>query len=80
VAVRYIVQKSRPSSKVKVKGQRSKVTRDKKRKTAESSLLIMHSRTCAVARSYAATSNRRYHCVAAREWRATRVGKSAHAI
>jgi len=34
LALRYIVQKSRPSSKVKVKGQRSKVkvTRDKKSK------------------------------------------------
>ena len=46
-------------------GQRSKVkvTRDKKRKTAESSPLIMHSRACAVARPYAARSNTRYHCV-----------------
>ena len=46
-------------------GQRSKVkvTKDKKRKTAESSPLTMHSRACVVARPYAARSNRRYHCV-----------------
>jgi len=56
LAVRYIVQKSRPSSKVKV-------TRDKKRKTIESSPLTMHTRACTVARPYAARSNRRYHCV-----------------
>jgi len=42
----------------------------------------MHSisRACAVARLYAASSNRRYNCVAARGWRATLVGKSAHAV
>jgi len=51
----YIVQKSCPSSKVKV-------TTNKKRKTAESSPLTMHSRACAVARPYAASSNRWYHC------------------
>jgi len=53
-AVTYTVQKSRPSSKVKVKGQRSKikVTRDKKkRKTAKSSPLTILSKAfahCAV--------------------------------
>jgi len=49
-------------------GQRSKVkvTKDKKkRKTAESSPLTVHSRACAVARPYAASTNKRYHCVAA---------------
>jgi len=56
LAFRCIVQKPRPSSKVKV-------TRDKKRKTAESPPLTMHSRSCAVSGPYAARSNRRYHCV-----------------
>ena len=50
------------------RGQRSKVkvTRDKKRKTAESSPSTMHSRACAVAigrTQHAARSNRRCHCV-----------------
>jgi len=48
----YTVQKSRPSSKVKVKGQNSRSPGAKKRKTAESSPLTMHSRACAVARPY----------------------------
>jgi len=78
LAVRYTVQKSRPSSKVKVKGQGHQG--QKKRKTAESSPLTMHSRTCAVARPYGARSNRRYHCVPPRGWRPTPVGKSAHAL
>jgi len=58
LAVRYNVQKSRKSSTVKVSGQRSKVkvTGDKKRNTAESSPLTMHSRASAVARPYAARS------------------------
>ena len=49
-------------------GQKSKVkvTRDKKRKIAESSPLTMHSRACDVARPYATNSNRRYRCMAAR--------------
>jgi len=55
--------------KVKVKGQKSRSPDTKNRKTAESSQLTMHSRACAVARPYAASSNRRYHCVAARGWR-----------
>jgi len=41
-----------------------KVTRDKKRKTAESSLLTMHSKAWTTA-SYAARSSRLYHCVTA---------------
>jgi len=79
-AVGYIVQKSRSSSKVKVKGQRSRSPGTKKRKTAESFLLTMHSRACAVARPYASCSNRRYHCVGRPGWRATPVEKSAHAV
>jgi len=63
LAIRYNVQKSRPSSKVKVKGQRSRSLGTKKRKTADSSQLTMHSRACAVARPYAARRNRRYHCM-----------------
>ena len=43
--------------------QTSTSPRTKKRKTAESSLLTMHSRACALARRYAARSNRRYHGV-----------------
>jgi len=43
LAVSYTVQKSGPSSKVKV-------TRDRTQKTAESSPLTMHSRAYAVAR------------------------------
>jgi len=65
-------------SKVKDQGHQGQ----KKRKTAESSPLTMHSRACAVARQYAARStqhaacgNRRYHW-----WQATPVGKSAHAV
>jgi len=42
LAVKCIVQKSRPSLKVKVKGQRSRSPGTKKRKTAESSPLTMH--------------------------------------
>ena len=60
LAVSDVVQKSRPSSKVKVK---VKVIRDKKRKTGESFPLTMHGRAYALARQYAARSNRRYHCV-----------------
>jgi len=52
LAVSYIVQKSHVSSKVKVKCQGHQG--QKKRKTAESSPLIMHSRACAVDRPYAA--------------------------
>ena len=59
LAVRYVVQKSRPNSKVKVKGQGRQG-----QKTAQPSPFTMHSRACAVARTYAASSNRRYHCVA----------------
>jgi len=66
-----------------IKGQ-FEVTKDKKRKTAESSPLTMHNRACAVGRTQqAATSSPRefvVHCVAARGWRATPVGKSAHAV
>jgi len=71
LAVRCTVQKSRPRSTVKVKGQRSRSPGTEKEKNAESSPLTMHSRACAVARPYAARSNRRYHCVAVRRWRAT---------
>ena len=55
LAVRYIVQKYRPSSKVKVKGQgqRTRSPGTKKRKTAEGVRRMQH----------AARSNRRYHCV-----------------
>ena len=63
LAVRCTVQKSCPSSMVKVKGQRLRSPGTKKRKTAESSPLTMHNTACAVARQYAANSNRRYHCV-----------------
>jgi len=42
LAVRCSVQKPRPSSNVKVKGQGHRV---KKRKTAESSQLTMHGKT-----------------------------------
>jgi len=49
LSVRYIVQKSRPNSKVKV-------TRDIKRKTAELSPLTVHSMVCAIAGPYAATA------------------------
>jgi len=42
LAVRYTVQKSRPNSKVMVKGQRLRSLGTKKRKTAESSPLTMH--------------------------------------
>jgi len=52
----------RSRSKVKGQGRQGQ----KKRKTAEPSPLTMHSRACAVARPYAASSNGRYHCVAAR--------------
>jgi len=62
LAVSYIVQKFRPSLKDKVKGQGHQ---EQERNTAESSPLTMHTRACAVARPYAASSNRRYHCVAA---------------
>jgi len=48
LAIRYTVQKSRPSSKVKVRGQRSRSPGTKKRKTAESSPLTMHSNVCTV--------------------------------
>jgi len=60
LTVRYTVQKSLPSSKVKIKGQ---CHQGQKRKTAESSPLTMHSMACDVARPYAARSNRRYYCV-----------------
>jgi len=75
LAVRHDVQKSRPSSKVKVKDQRSKSPETKKRKTAESSHWQW---SCAVARSYAASSNRRCHCVAIQGRQATPVGKSSY--
>jgi len=69
LAVRYVVQKFRPSLKVNVKCHRPRSPgRDKKRKTAESSPLTMHIRACAVARPYAASSNRRCHCVATHRW------------
>ena len=47
-------------------GQTSKVkvTRDKKRKTAETSPLTVHSKACASA-PYATCSSRRYHCIPA---------------
>ena len=61
LAVRYTVQKFRPNTKVKIKRQRHQG--QKKRKTAESSPLTMHSRACIIARPYAACCNRRYHCV-----------------
>ena len=51
----------RPISPEFVKGQ---VTRDKKRKTAESSPLTMHSKACSTA-PYAARSSRLCHCAAA---------------
>jgi len=62
------IQCTKISPEFEGQGQRSKakVARDKKRKNAESSPLTMHSRACAVARPYAASSNGRYHCVAAR--------------
>ena len=41
LAVRYVVQKSRPTSKVNVKGQRSRSQGTKKRKTAESSSFMV---------------------------------------
>jgi len=54
LAVRYIVvQKSRPSSKVKGQGHQGQ-----KRKTAESSPLTMHSKACVIARPCMARSNR----------------------
>jgi len=46
VKYQYTVQKSRPSSNVKVKGHGHQG--QKKRKTAESSPLTMHSKACAV--------------------------------
>jgi len=63
LAIRYAVQKSRPSSKVKVKGQGYEGQK-KTKKTAESSPLTMRSRACIVARPYAASIKGRYHCVA----------------
>jgi len=75
LSVRYTVQKSRLSSKVKGQGHQGQ-----KRKTSESSPLTMHSRVCAVARWYAASSNRWYHWVATWGWWAMPVGKSAHAV
>ena len=82
LAVRYVVQKSRTSSKVKFKGQRSRSPGTKKRKTAESSALTMHSRACAIARPYAARSTQQHTTPlrAARGWGATPVGKSAYAV
>ena len=67
LAVRYIAQKSRQTLKVKLKGQRFRSLGTKNEKTAKSYPLTMHSRACTVARSYAPSSNRRYHCVADRE-------------
>ena len=61
LAVRYVVQKSHPSSKVKVKGQGHQGQKTKN--CSESSPLTVHCRECAVAGPYAARSNRRYHCV-----------------
>jgi len=65
LAVRYIVQKI--LAPVRRSRSKVKVTRNKKkRKTAESSPLTMHSMECAVAKPYtqhATRSNRRYHCV-----------------
>ena len=49
LAVMYVVQRSRPSSKVKVSGQRSRSPGTKKRKTAKLFPLTMHCRACAVA-------------------------------
>jgi len=66
----YIVHKSRPSSKAKVKGQRPRLPGTKKRKATESSPLSRMQQ--------AATDDT--ICVAARGWRATSVGKSAHAV
>ena len=48
LAVTYAVQKSRPSSKVKIKGRRSRSPGTKKRKTAELSPLTLPSKACAV--------------------------------
>ena len=78
LAVRYTVQKSPPSSKVKVKGQ----GHQGQKKTAQSSPLTMHSRACAVARPYATRSTQQQTIPlrAARGWRAAPVGKSAHAV
>jgi len=45
-----------------VRRSKVKLTGAKKNKT-ESSPLTLHSRACAIARPYAACSNRRYHCV-----------------
>jgi len=53
LAVRYIVQKSRPTSNVKDQGHKGQKTT----KNSESSPLTMHSRVCAVARPYAATDD-----------------------
>ena len=70
LAVRCIVQKSRPSSNVEVKGQRSRTPGTEKRKTAESSPLTMHGKARRVCcRPYPAHSNRRLHCVFAGGWR-----------
>jgi len=48
LAVRCAVEKSHPSSNVKVKVQRSRSPGTKRQKTAESSPLTMHSKACAV--------------------------------
>jgi len=76
LAVMCIVQKSRPSSNVKFKGQGHQGQKTGK--------LLSHpvdnARQGVRRRTYAASGNRRYHCVAAGEWRATPVGKSAHAV
>ena len=65
LAIRYVVQKSCPSLKFRVKGQRSRSpgTETKKLLSHPHSFTV-YSRACAVARPYAASSNRRYYCVA----------------
>ena len=75
LAVRYVVQKSRPSSKVKVKGQGQQEQKTKNCWVipTDNAQQGLHHR-----RYYAASSNRQYHCVAARRWRATPVGKSKY--
>jgi len=71
-----LYKKSHPSSKVQV-------TRDKKRKTAESSPLTMHSRMCAVARPHACSTQHAAtdDTIACRPGvTGTPVGKSVHAV
>jgi len=68
---RYILQKSCPSSKVKV-------TRDKKRKTAESSPLTMHSKACTIGGTSMQQQMIPLH--ATRGWWTMPVVKSVHAV